>query len=293
MLRRKTVVAVMAVLPLMLLVAGCGEKPAPKKTSTTPPKIDEGKPTPPEGSGAKGKDEAQAAAVEGWGTIKGMIVYDGPAPEPKLIHKAGADVKNPERCAVHDMFSEELVVNKDNRGIKWALVSIGGNPKVHPDSAKAEGEVEFGQEFCHFIPHLLAMREGQKLIVTASDPGLGHNTNLSGGVNPVWNVVIPPPKEGEKSAVDGPDLRAVRQPMPVRCDIHKWMNAHIAVFKHPYFAVTGDDGSFEIKNVPAGKQKLVVWQELILWGPGGQTGQDIEVKPDETTDVRQIMLVKQ
>ena len=287
MLRWKTVLAAVAVLPLAWVVTGCGDKPAPKKPATTPPKTDEGTATAPSGAGsAKNKEAAEGPAVEGWGTIRGRIVYDGPPPEPTLIHKQGADVKSPERCAVHDMFSEELVVDKESRGIKWVIVSIGGSPKVHPDQEKAEGEVEFGQEFCQFKPHVLALREGQKLKITASDPGVGHNTNMEGVYNPLWNVLIPTPKEGEKSSVDGPDLVFDKKPFGVKCNVHNWMKAHIAVFKHPYFAVTGDDGSFEIKNVPAGKQKLVVWQEVI-----GQSDRGIEVKPDDITDV-EIKLVK-
>ena len=58
-------------------------------------------------------------------------------------------------------------------------------------------------------------------------------------------------------------LVAERRPIAVACDIHSWMKAWIMVFDHPFFAVTGPDGSFEIKGVPAGEQHLVVWQEKV------------------------------
>ena len=58
-------------------------------------------------------------------------------------------------------------------------------------------------------------------------------------------------------------LVAERRPILVACDIHPWMKAYIMVFDHPFFAVTAEDGSFEIKGVPAGEQNLVVWQEKV------------------------------
>ena len=304
----KLAVVCLAAVPLAWLAAGCGGDSTPKKktgASTTPPKTDEGseKGTAPAkdkagGGDAKGKEEANAGAAEGWGTIKGRIVYDGDPPEPTVIAEKGAKVmkadpakelKNWERCSERELVTQDLVVNKENKGIKWVVVWIGGKPKVHPDLAKAEGEVEFGQEFCQFKPHVLALRQGQKLKVTASDPGVGHNTKISGFAND-WNTFIPTPKEGEeKSVVDGPDLKTEKLPIPVQCNIHAWMHAYIGVFSHPYFAVTGDDGSFEIKNVPAGSNKFVIWHES-GWGPGGQPGQDIVVKADETTDLKEIKL---
>jgi hypothetical protein len=185
------------------------------------------------------------------------------------------------------------VVNKANNGVKWVVVLIGGKPKVHPDLAKAEGEVEFGQEFCQFKPHVLAMREGQKLIVTASDPGVGHNTKI-GGFDPQnqWNTMIPTPKGDEKSKVDGPDLRTEKRAITVQCNVHAWMHAYMWVFSHPYYAVTADDGSFLIDKVPAGTQKLVIWQESIGWGPGDQAGQEVEVKANDVTDLGEIKLMK-
>jgi hypothetical protein len=78
---------------------------------------------------------------------------------------------------------------------------------------------------------------------------------------------------------------AERTPGMVTCDIHPWMQAWWMVLDSPYFAVTDDQGNFEIKNVPAGTQKVVVWQEA-LTGNGFVTppsGADVNVKPDDTT----------
>src|SRR3989442_13811815 len=49
--------------------------------------------------------------------------------------------------------------------------------------------------------------------------------------------------------------------IPVQCQVHPWMKSYIAVFKHPYFAVTGANGSFDIKNLPPGTYTLEAWHE--------------------------------
>ena len=48
----------------------------------------------------------------------------------------------------------------------------------------------------------------------------------------------------------------------IKCDVHNWMNAYIHIFDHPFYAVTGKDGSFEIPNLPPGEYELTVWHEL-------------------------------
>ena len=251
-----------------------------------------------ESSGSSAR-AASAAAAEpttpaqpaGWGTVKGRIVLgDDEIPERVLVVKKGAaNVNNPERCAARDLLSEELIVNKDNRGLKWVIVSLNKPSATHPDLGKVEGEVEFGQEFCVFKPHLLAFRQGQKLKITSNDP-IGHNTNLTPFQNAPWNQSLPGAPEAGKTEMDGPALKAEPRPIPVACNIHGHMKAYIVVFDHPYFAVTDENGAFELKKVPAGEQRLVVWQEKCGYGSGRREGQAIEVKADETTDLGKIEL---
>ena len=86
-------------------------------------------------------------------------------------------------------------------------------------------------------------------------------------------------------------LKPEARPMEVQCDIHSWMKAYLMVFDHPFFATTGTDGSFEIKGVPAGDQKLVVWQKTIGYvTPGRGAGMPVSVKAGEVTDVGEIKL---
>ncbi len=231
-----------------------------------------------------GQQEEQAAA-EGWGTIKGVVIYKGEPPEPKVLVKEGdTTVKDPEVCAKHTITSEELVVNKENKGIQWAVVFVNRPAKIHPDlQSPPEEPAILDQIGCVYVPHVLAIREGQKLIVASQDP-ISHNTNIQGFRNTPWNRVLPP-AEGMQTRLDGPSLVAEPLPMPVACNIHPWMKAYIAVFNHPYFAVTNEKGEFTIEKVPAGTVHLVSWQEKFGRGPGGRSGIAVEVKPGETTEV--------
>jgi hypothetical protein len=57
--------------------------------------------------------------------------------------------------------------------------------------------------------------------------------------------------------------------IPVKCDVHPWMQSYLSVLPHPYFAVTGADGSFTIEGVPAGSHEVEAWHEIL----GTQSGQ--------------------
>lgn len=76
--------------------------------------------------------------------------------------------------------------------------------------------------------------------------------------------------------------RALARPglLTVQCDAHEWMGAAIRVYDHPYFAVTGADGSFEIMGVPPGKHTLAVWH-----GKLGEQIREIAVEPNGTVTV--------
>ena len=295
---RQPVILWFAVLPLALALVGCGgDNTAKKKPAPAPPAVDEGAPvrttSPSKEEASPGVHEkADQGGAEGWGTVQGTIVYGGDPPPPKMLFKAGdQSVKNPDVCAKHDMPSDELVVNLGNKGVQWVMVYINRPTKVKPELQKVEGEVEFGQEECRFKPHVFAYREGQKVTVSSDDP-IAHNTNVQPLRGQGFNPVIPAASEGGKSEMPGPDLPAQTKPIPVQCNIHGWMKAWWFVFDHPYFAVTDENGHFEIKDVPAGEQKLVVWQELIGYGEGKGAGKSITVKPGDTTEVNSTLQPK-
>jgi plastocyanin len=133
------------------------------------------------------------------------------------------------------------------------------------------------QKGCEYVPSILAIQTGQKIVVKNSDPVLHnvHTMPAEGSGNSVKN---------EAQLPSGPDLTfTFTKPenfLKFKCDVHSWMFAWVSVFDHPYFAVSGKDGTFKIANVPPGKYKLQAAHRK-----AGVVSQEIEVKEGEPTKV--------
>jgi hypothetical protein len=237
--------------------------------------------------------EAMAQDAAGWGTIKGQVVYGG-SPLPKQLPIAAVD-KHQDKAACQAQgttVDQDWVVNPKNKGVKWTFVWLqadkGQKLPIHPDlQTIKQKELVVDQPCCTFIPHALGMREGQVLIAKNSAP-MPHNFKWGGNPtkNPGNNVLIP-----SKGQIEIKDLVADRFPISVSCTIHPWMKAWVRVYDHPYFAVTDENGNFEIKDAPAGNYHLVVWHESVGWGnAGGKNGDPITIKAGGMTEVPKIEL---
>ena len=193
------------------------------------------------------------AGAEEWGTIKGRFLYGGDAPSAAEL-KADKDV---EVCGKHKLVNEELAVGAD-KGVANVVVFVRDKGvKVHPDAAgeaKAT-KVVLDNKDCRFSPHVVVVQTGQPLIIKNSD-SVGHNSNVATLKNPPSNSLIP---AGGESSIPFANEEAI--PAQVTCNIHPWMKAWVVVRPNPYAAVSAADGSFEIKNVPAGEVELQLWHE--------------------------------
>jgi hypothetical protein len=140
------------------------------------------------------------------------------------------------------------------------------------------------QKNCEFFPFVVAMHQDQKLLLKSSDP-VAHNVRMSGFANSGFNQNLPPKGSLEVK------LKADRVPLTAACDIHPWMTSYVMVFDHPFFDITGPDGSFELKGVPAGPAKIVVRQERVGFVTEGKgAGMAITVAADTVTDLGDIKL---
>jgi hypothetical protein len=115
-------------------------------------------------------------------------------------------------------------------------------------------------------PHVVALQVNQTLKVINSDPH-SHNIHPLPTINREWNKSQPPGSAPLEQKFDKEEIT-----IPVKCNIHPWMRSYIAVFRHPYFAVTGSDGTFSLKGLPPGKYTITAWQESY-----GSKTQDITV----------------
>ena len=124
-----------------------------------------------------------------------------------------------------------------------------------------------------YSPHVVAMMAGQQLNVRNSDPFM-HNVHSLSNVNPAFNQAQP-----NKGVMPVDNLKSA-EAFRVKCDVHGWMGAEIQVFDHPFFAVTGDDGTFKIQDLPPGNYKIKAWHERY-----GEIEQDLVVQQGKPATV--------
>ncbi|MDE2506107.1 MAG: hypothetical protein KGM43_02740, partial [Planctomycetota bacterium] len=173
--------------------------------------------------------------------------------------------------------SERLVVDAASKGVKNVLVYLPKPTAVNEEakSSALQKPVEFDQKGCTFTPHVICVMLGAKINLKNSDP-VGHNIDSKLKNNALNSQLAP------GGVMPFATAGAERTPGVVVCDIHNWMTSYWMVLDNPYFAVTNDKGEFEIKNVPSGTQKVVVWQEATGFVTAS-SGQDVAIKSNEVT----------
>lgn len=166
----------------------------------------------------------------------------------------------------------EDVVPGDNGTLQNVVVYLKGNFRQYSfDPAKSV--VMLDQKGCTYGPHVLALMTGQQLQISNSDQA-SHNVNAAPKLNSRWNESQP---AGAAPVIES--FARAEVGIPVKCNVHPWMKAYISVFSHPYFQVTGADGSFKIGNIPPGTYTVIAWHEL--YGAKKQTI-TIEEKQQQT-----------
>jgi hypothetical protein len=229
-----------AVVLLLSLSFACGGKKTEEANDNT-------------GGGPTG---AKYTATGNEGSIGGSVALNGTAPEPKKIDTSADPV-----CAQRNPDAKtEDVVAKDG---KLANVFVYVKDGTTADGKKI-GDFSFDtptsaavldQNGCHYKPHVLGIQINQKLSVTNSDP-TQHNVHPTPKNNEEWNQ-----SQGPNAPPIEKSFKRAELLIPVKCNQHPWMKAYIGVMKHPFFAVSKEDGSFEIKGVPPGKYTVVAWHE--------------------------------
>jgi plastocyanin len=187
---------------------------------------------------------AAAGAGGGSGSISGKVTFTGTEPAAEKI-KTSADPKCQE---MHKDGLERKAVEVKDGGVANTLVYVK-NPPPGGGTAHME-EVVLDQQGCMYHPTMLAVRVGEPIKIRNSDDTL-HNIHPRPTKNKEFNVGQP--RKGMETIKTFAEEEIL---IPVGCDVHPWMRSYIAVLSHPYFAVTKDDGSFEIKGLPAGEYEV-------------------------------------
>ena len=212
-------------------------------------------------------EDAPAATTEPAGTasIAGTINFSGTAPARPAI-TLDRDCR-----ALHeeDVLTENTVVN-DNGTLRWAFVYVKDGLGDRTFAPPAE-EVTFDQRGCMYAPHVFGVQVGQTVRIINSDTFL-HNVNSQPDERSNKFNFGMPSQGMEKEQ----KFRTAEVMVKIRCDVHGWMGAYVGVMDHPYFAVSGDDGSFSLTGLPAGTYTLEAWHETL----GTQT-MEVTVGDDE------------
>ncbi len=227
----------------------------PQETTTTP--------TPPAVPATVLVPEVPPRVLE-WVTVRGQVVWPGVVPKPEILNITGAD--KPACCASGPVASNELLIDPVSKGVKNVVVWLrpdsddraAGWPegKVHPTLRNPVPEWHtLDQPNCQFEPRVLAVREGDSLLIKNSS-AIRHNVTFTDR----WAVDLNRTLSASELTEAGP-LSADRLPAGIRCTVHPWMSASLRVFDHPYFTVTDEQGRWEIKLAPAGECRVVVWHE--------------------------------
>jgi plastocyanin len=184
------------------------------------------------------------------GDVTGKVSFSGSAPAAQRL-RMDAD-KVCARAHKDAVMSEEVVVNK-NGTLKNVLVYVkDGLTGKKFDAPKTKAV--FDQVGCIYTPHVLSVMAGQEVEILNSDPTL-HNVHSLSKANTSFNQAMP--MKGMKLTKKFDKVETFR----VKCEVHPWMSAYIGVFNHPFHAVTGDDGSFTLKGLPAGEYTVEAWHE--------------------------------
>lgn len=211
------------------------------------------------GGGDSGSTAAEPAAPVATvdpataGTISGRIALDGEAPEAMAIQMAA----DPNCARMHEAeVMTEFVVTDMEGGLQNVFVYIKGGLEGMRFATPTE-PVTLNQEGCIYLPHVFGIQVGQELNILNSDNTL-HNIHATPTMNQEFNIGQPVANMTTTRTFDEVEVM-----VPFKCDVHRWMNSYVGVLDHPYFAVSGPDGSFTIGNVPPGDYTVGVWHERL------------------------------
>ena len=250
----------------------------------------------------------QANPGMNWGSVKGRLLFDGDVPEQKEVDldKIQLSPKDLEWFrSLGPILHEDWVVDKKEKGVRWVYVWLipedvfvdgkrNRKAKQTLEINPALMNIPANQKIVHvdqnpqgYVPHAVAMREGMSLNMRNKGP-VPHVFKFSGFANEEFAKAMPPNKN---ILIEG--LKTERGANQISCPPHPWEKMWLRIFNHPYYAVTDKDGNFEIKNAPAGKCRMVVWQESLGFkgeGRNARYGEVIEIEGGAMKDLGEIKI---
>jgi plastocyanin len=213
-------------------------------------------------------ESAPAVDVADAGGVNGVVNYSGPDGDTPIAMNA-----DPNCAALHTtpVDTNHYAVKDGKLANVFVYVKSGLEGKTFP--APTEKKV-LDQQGCLYHPHVMGIQVGQPLTVKNSDATL-HNIHAMPTTNAEFNNAQPVQNMEFDQTFDKAEVM-----VPFKCDVHPWMNAYLGVVDNPYYAVSGEDGSFSIEKLAPGTYTLEAWHEEL-----GTATQQVTVAPNQTVDV--------
>lgn len=225
------------------------------------------------GGGSDAPAESAAPAAPAFdpataGNITGSIMLEGTPPAAETIRMNSDPVCTKEAT---DTETHYYVVG-GNGGLGNVFVYV--KEGLTGSFPAASDTVVLDQNGCRYTPHVFGIQVGQTLQVHNGDPTL-HNIHATPTANAEFNTGQPIEGMTFDRTFDTPEVM-----VPFKCDVHGWMNSYAGVLDHPFFAVSGGDGAFDISSLPPGDYVVEAWHEEL----GTQT-QNVTVGEGATADI--------
>ena len=208
------------------------------------------------------------------GAIIGTVTYTGTPLKAEPINMS----KEPACVKMHPngLMTEKVVTGPGNTLQNVVVyISAGSDTSAVPTTAAS-----FDQQSCHYTTHVLAFRVGQDVKISNSDP-FSHNIHPIARNNREWNRMQPAGTPPFSYSYENEEF------IPVKCNIHSWMQAYFVVLKTGHFVVTGEDGRFTLPALSPGTYTVTAWHETY-----GTRNQEITIVGDQTVKVNFIFQAK-
>src|SRR5262245_41540019 len=201
------------------------------------------------------------------GGLKGTVTLEGTPPAAQTINR-----RSDAYCEQQgEARTQNYVVNDGGLENVFVYVKDGLGETTFPVPTTP---VVLDQKGCTYIPRVFGIQAGQPLEILNSDETL-HNIHALPKNNREFNR-----GQGLKGLKHMHVFTTAEVMVPFQCDVHNWMNAWVGVLNHPFYAVSGSGGAFDIPHLPPGTYTIEAWHEKL----GTQT-QMVTVGPKETKEL--------
>ncbi len=184
------------------------------------------------------------------GTVSGTIRFEGTPPEPKVV-AMDSDPACSRAAGGTPVYAEDAVIADGRLANAFVYISKGIEGQYEPTAQAAL----LDQKGCRYYPHVLGVMIDQEIQIRNSDSTL-HNVHAAAKINKPFNL-----GQARYGKVDTKSFAKEELMIPIRCDVHGWMKSYVGVLPHPFFSVSGADGSFTLPGLPPGTYTVTAWHE--------------------------------